>query len=136
MENEAVIINKYETIERCLSRIREEYENNSENLEDYRRMDGIVLNLQRACEAVCDVAMYVISTRKLGIPKTKKEAFQKLEENEIITQIISQNMQRMIGFRNIAIHDYKKIDNSIIQDVIENHLDELLDFVRMILNRE
>ena len=134
MENEAVILNKYEIIERCIKRINEEYENNPENLEDYRRLDCIVLNLQRACEAVIDIAMYIVSTRKLGIPQTKKEAFIKLEENNIISKEISENMKRMIGFRNIAIHDYKEIDEKILQNVIENHLEELLVFARQMLN--
>lgn len=134
MENEAVILNKYEIIERCLKRINEEYENNPNNLEDYRRLDCIVLNLQRACEAVIDIAMYIVSTRKLGIPQTKKEAFIKLEENNIISKEMSENMKSMIGFRNIAIHDYKEIDEKILQDVIENHLDELLMFARQMLN--
>lgn len=32
MENEAVLINKYDSIERCIKRINEEYENNPKNL--------------------------------------------------------------------------------------------------------
>ena len=40
----------------------------------------------------------------------------------------------MIGFRNIAIHDYKEIDEEVLRDVIENHLTDLLDFVVCILN--
>lgn len=134
MENEAVIINKYEIIERCLNRINEEYENNPKNLEDYRRADCIVLNLQRACEATIDLAMYVISTRKLGIPQTKKEAFKKLEENNIISKEMSKNMQNMAGFRNIAVHDYKEIDEEILQEIIEEHLNDLLEFAKQMLN--
>ena len=134
MENEAVILNKYEIVERCINRINEEYENNSENLEDYRRLDCIVLNLQRACEATIDIAMYIVSTRKLGIPPTKKEAFIKLEENNIISKDMSKNMQNMTGFRNIAIHDYKEINEEILKEVIEKHLNELLEFARQMLN--
>lgn len=78
MENEAVIINKYESIQKSIKRIEEEYNNNIENLYDYRKLDQIVLNLQRACEAAIDIAMYIVSNRKLGIPQTKKEAFIKL----------------------------------------------------------
>ena len=122
MENEAVLINKYESIERCINRINEEYENNPENLADYRKMDAIILNLQRACEMATDVAMYIVSTRKLGIPQTKKDAFKKLEENGIISSEMSKNMQNMTGFRNIAVHDYKQIDETILKDVLENHL--------------
>ena len=111
MENKAVIISKYEILTRCINRSNEEYENNPENLEDYRRLDCIVLNLQRACEVVIDVAMYAILNRKLGTPQTKKEAFKLLEKNEIITKEMCNNLKNMAGFRNIAVHDYKKIDS-------------------------
>lgn len=134
MENEAVILNKYETIERSIKRINEEYQDNPDNLEDYRKEDMIVLNLQRACEATTDLAMYVVSTRKLGLPQTKKDAFQILEKNKIINKKMSLNLQNMIGFRNIAIHAYKELNHDILIDVIENHLSDLVDFARLILN--
>ena len=134
MENEAVIINKFESVKRCIKRIEEEYENNPKNLVDYRRMDSIVLNLQRACETVTDIAMYVVSTRKLGIPQTKKEAFELLKKENLISSDVCDNMKNMIGFRNIAIHDYKQIDEEILQDVIENHLTDLIEFARLMLN--
>ena len=94
----------------------------------------MVLNLQRACEVTIDIAMYIISTRKLGIPQTKKEAFVKLEEHNIIPKELSTKLQKMIGFRNIAVHDYKQIDEDILSDVIENHLDDLITFAKIILN--
>ena len=84
MENKAVILNKHESIERCLKRINEEYDNDASNLNDYTKSDAIVLNLQRACELVTDIAMYVVSNRKLGIPQSKKEAFEILMKNKII----------------------------------------------------
>lgn len=136
MENEAVLLNKYESIERCINRIREEYDNNPENLEDYRKMDAIILNLQRACEMATDVAMYVVSNRKLGLPQTKKEVFEKLFDNKLITEEMCNNMKGMVGFRNIAIHEYKQIDENIVKDVIENHLDDLKEFVRKMINLE
>ena len=130
MENKAVIINKLESIKKCINRINEEYENNPDNLDDYRKMDAIVLNLQRACEIVTDIAM-----RNLGIPQTKKEAFELLYEKNLITEEVCINMKKMIGFRNIAVHDYKNIDEEILQDVIENHLGELEAFAREMLNK-
>lgn len=136
MENEAVIINKYESIQKCIKRIEEEYEGNIDNLYDYRKLDPIVLNLQRACEAAIDIAMYIVANRKLGVPQTKKEAFIKLEENKLISKEVSVNMQKMIGFRNIAIHDYKQIDEEVLADVIQNHLTDLTEFAKEILNLE
>ena len=136
MENKAVILSKIDTIEKCIKRINEEYENNPDNLYDYRKTDMIVLNLQRACEAVLDMAMYVVSTKKLGIPQNKREAFKLLEDNNIIDKSISKKMQNMIGFRNIAVHSYKQIDENVLQSIIENNLSDLTDFARIILNSE
>ena len=134
MENEGVLINKYEIIERCINRINEEYENNPQNLDDYRKVDAIVLNLQRACEACCDIASYVVSSRKLGIPQIKRDAFILLEKNKLIDSNTCTKMKNMITFRNIAVHDYKQIDEDILQDVIENDLIDLKEFARMMIN--
>ena len=72
MENKAVVLNKFETIEKCINRISEEYARNPENLQDYRKMDMIVLNLQIACEEVVDLAMYIVTNRKLVLPHNKR----------------------------------------------------------------
>lgn len=134
MENKAVILNKYETIEKCINRIQEEYENNPANLNDYRRNDAIVLNLQRACQAVIDIAMYIVSTKRLGMPHSNKDVFEMLYKNQFIDEKTLNNMRGMIGFRNIAVHTYQEIDDEILQDVIENHLTDLSEFARKILN--
>lgn len=130
MENKAVIINKYEIIKRCINRINEEYADNPDSLEDYRKEDCIVLNLQRACEAVIDIAMYEVSTKRLGVPQSKREAIELLYKNNLIEEKCYNNIKNMIGFRNIALHDYRKIEPEILQDVIENHLKDLEDFAK------
>lgn len=135
MENKLVILNKYETIEKCINRIKEEYKGTPSNLEDYRRNDAIVLNLQRACQAVMDIATYIVSTKALGIPHTNSEAFEILYQNHLINEVTLKNMKGMIGFRNIAVHAYREVDNEILQDVIENHLKELIEFARQMLNQ-
>ena len=134
MENQLVIINKSIIVENCLSRINEEYENNINNLNDYTKQDSIVLNLQRACEACLDMAMYVVSTRKLGVPQVKREAFELLYKNNLIDKEMYINMKNMVGFRNIAIHDYKNIDDEVLIDILDNHLEELSAFSKVMLN--
>ncbi len=134
MENKLVILNKYETIEKCINRINEEYEGTPSNLENYRRNDAIVLNLQRACQAVMDIATYVVSTKALGMPHSNSEAFEILYQNQLINEETLKNMKGMIGFRNIAVHAYREVDEEILQDVIENHLKDLTEFARQMLN--
>ena len=135
MENKLVILNKYETIEKCIKRINEEYEGTPYNLEDYRRNDAIVLNLQRACQAVMDIATYVVSTKALGMPHSNSDAFEILYQNHLINEETLKNMKGMIGFRNIAVHAYREVDDEILQEVIENHLEDLTEFARQMLNQ-
>lgn len=130
IENKAVVISKYDIIKKCINRINEEYNNSHENLEDYRKEECIVLNLQRVCEAVIDIAMHEISTKKLGIPQTKLEAIELLYKNGLINEEYYNNVKNIIKFINIAVHGYRKIEPEILQDVIENHLKDLEDFAK------
>ncbi|MGL5377110.1 MAG: type VII toxin-antitoxin system HepT family RNase toxin [Cetobacterium sp.] len=128
-----VIINKIETIKRCVARIEEEYSNDSKNLENYTKQDSIILNLQRMCEATLDLAMHFIKIKKLEIPQTSKQAFDILEKNSIIDKKLSTNLQGMVGFRNIAVHDYQSINIEILKKIIENHLNDSLILSQKIL---
>ncbi|ALA57269.1 hypothetical protein NITMOv2_0834 [Nitrospira moscoviensis] len=70
-----VILSKAASIERCLRRIEEEYAGDQRNLvANQTKQDAIILNLQRACETAIDLAMYVVSQRKLGVPQDSRDA--------------------------------------------------------------
>ncbi|MGM0472115.1 MAG: type VII toxin-antitoxin system HepT family RNase toxin [Bacillota bacterium] len=127
-----IILNKSETVERCIARIDEEYQNDPNNLENYTKQDSIILNLQRLCEAAIDLAMHLISELDLGIPQTSREAFSILEHEEIIDSELAENLKAMVGFRNIAVHDYQKINLEIVQAIIENNLADIVKFVEVI----
>lgn len=133
MENKAVIVNKYEIVERCINRINEEYDNDVNSLNDYRREDCILLNLQRACQATIDIAAYIVSVRKLGVPQTKADLFQILYDNNLIDKNMLETMKNMVAFRNIAVHDYKNVDENILINVIQNHLEDLKEFARKMI---
>lgn len=124
-----VIYNKIQIIERCVNRINEVYESNEENLKDYTKQDSIILNIQRACEASIDLAMHIVSDKKLGIPQNSRDAFEILEANGLITKQTANNLKPMVGFRNIAVHDYQAINLDIIKIIIEKHLGDFKEFI-------
>jgi len=124
-----VILNKIDTIERCINRIKEVYDNNPENLNDYTKQDSIILNIQRACEASIDLAMHVISEKKLGVPQSSRDDFDVLNKNNLIDDKLTKNLKAMVGFRNIAVHDYKKIEVKIVQMIIERHLEDFKELI-------
>ena len=127
-----VLYNKIEIIERCLIRIKEVYADNPKNLEDYTKQDSIVLNIQRAIEASIDIAMHIVSEKKLGIPKSSRDAFEVLEYNKIINNEILKKLKNMVGFRNIAVHNYRQISLDILQKIVETNLADFNDFICMI----
>lgn len=131
MQND-IIINKIATIERCLNRINDEYENNSDNLKNYTKQDAIILNIQRACEACVDIAMHIISVEGWGIPQRTRDAFDILFENNMIDNELCIKMKAMVGFRNIAVHDYQKLNLDIVKNIIDKHLDDFDLFVKTI----
>ena len=130
-----VIYNKIDTIERCLRRINEEYDNNIKNLENYTKQDSIILNIQRACEAAIDLAMHIVSEKKLGIPQNSRDAFEVLNSNNYIDENLMKKLKAMVGFRNIAVHNYQSINLKVIQQIIEKHLEDFREFVSVIITR-
>ena len=128
-----VILNKTTTIERCLKRIHEVYEGNPENLKDFTKQDSIVLNIQRACEASIDLAMHVVSDRKLGVPKTSREAFKLLQEAGMIEVDLAKTLMNMVGFRNIAVHDYQALELGILESILNNHIDDFKQFTKLFI---
>ncbi|MGE5629743.1 MAG: type VII toxin-antitoxin system HepT family RNase toxin [Caulobacteraceae bacterium] len=123
-----VIINKAAIIERCIKRIHEEYEENPENLNNFTKQDSIILNIQRAAEACIDMAMHIVAEKSYGIPQNSRDAFDLLQANEFITKELCNRLKAMVGFRNIAVHDYKNINIHIVQKIIENNLDDIKEF--------
>jgi uncharacterized protein YutE (UPF0331/DUF86 family) len=121
-----VVVNKLTVIKRCMDRVNEVYAGDAGNLQDLTKQDSIVLNIQRSCEAAIDLAMHVVSEKKLGLPQSSREAFKILNQNGIIDASLALRLEAMVGFRNIAVHDYQSINLVIVKKIIEEHL---IDFV-------
>lgn len=128
-----VILNKITVIERYYARIKDVYAGDPDNLTDFTKQDSIVLNIQRACEACIDLAMHVSAEKKFGIPQKSREVFELLHANKVILEETATNMKSMVGFRNIAVHDYQAINTIILKEIIEHHLDDFKSFTKQIL---
>lgn len=131
-----IILNKITTIERCVKRVEEVYENNPENLSNITKQDSIILNIQRACEASIDLAMHLVSKHKLGLPKTSRDAFEILQGKGMLDKPLANTLMNMVGFRNIAVHDYQSLDIDILKSIIEKHIGDFLIFTKIVLHLE
>ena len=120
-----IVLNKSAAIERCLKRIKSVCPDNPESLlQDETALDAVVLNLQRACENGIDLAMHLARLKRLGIPQSSRDAFELLAEANIISRELLARMKAMIGFRNIAIHEYHKLDTQIVVSIVRSRLED------------
>lgn len=134
MPPDDVILAKVEIIERCLKRVRDVYAGDPVNLrQDLTRQDSILLNLERACQASIDLALRIVALRGLGLPRESREAFALIEQAGVIDHELAVALQRMVGFRNLAVHNYRQIDLVVVQRLIENRLEDLARFCRVAL---
>lgn len=132
MKND-VILNKISVIERCMNRVRDVYANDAGSLKDFTKQDSIILNIQRACEASIDLAMHIVAETRLGLPQTSRDAFDMLHNALIIDENTAKRLKAMVGFRNIAVHDYQTVNIDILQQIVENHLGDFTDYTKQIL---
>lgn len=132
-----IVINKVQSVQRCISRAREEYKSAGKNFgTDFTRQDAAVLNLLRACEQAIDLANHLIKTRKLGIPNSSSESFSLLVDAGLIPDELGVGLEQMVGFRNRVIHAYQKTDISVVRKAIEYGVKDVLVFVDIVLEME
>jgi uncharacterized protein YutE (UPF0331/DUF86 family) len=132
-----VLINKAATIERCVARAREEYARDPATFgTDFTRQDAAILNIQRACEAALDMGQHLIRRETLGVPQSARDVFALLARGGWIEPTLADGLKRMVGFRNIAVHDYQSLQLPITVSIIEKHLDEFLHYSQALLLRD
>ena len=124
-----VILNKYAIIQRCLMRISEEYVGHENELTtNFTRQDSIILNIQRASQAALDLSNRIIRLKQLPVPQESRESFSILSDHSLVSATLADSMMKMVGFRNIAVHEYQKLNLDILKAVIEQHVQDIERF--------
>jgi uncharacterized protein YutE (UPF0331/DUF86 family) len=91
--------------------------------------------LQLAVQAALDVASHIVADRRLGEPRTNRELFTLLERDDWIESELADTLRDMAGFRNVLVHGYEEVDLDVVEDIVENHLTDLEEFVENIRRR-
>jgi len=120
-----VVTAKIAVVDRCLSRIEDVRGERGAQLLPVDVDDITALNLQRAVQAGIDLANHVVAAEGYGVPDSTASTFALLAEHGVIDRELADRLRRMVGFRNIAIHDYKTIDSAIVESIVRHHLGDL-----------
>jgi uncharacterized protein YutE (UPF0331/DUF86 family) len=125
--NDAMLA-KLATVRRCLKRVRDVTRGDPSRVRDLDVQEIVVLNLQRAIQAAIDLAAHVISRQDWGLPDSLKAHFTILRREGVIDEELCKHLEAMVGFRNIAVHDYEVLDVNVLERILAERLPDLEAF--------
>jgi uncharacterized protein YutE (UPF0331/DUF86 family) len=129
-----VVLRKLESLSRCIGRLESKTPDSAEILRaDIDLQDIISINLERAVQISVDIASLLLSSAKARPPVTMAEAFAALADNGIISPALSQSLQKAVGFRNIAVHEYQIVDWERVFGLITTRLGDFRAFSKAVL---
>jgi len=124
-----LIDQKLETLRYCIARIAEKCPGQPEQLEsDADLQDIIVLNLTRSIQLCVDIASHLIAQSDESAPMTMGDALSKLAQLGILDDRLATKLRQAVGFRNIAVHNYDKVDWAIVHAICSRRLDDFRQF--------
>ncbi len=124
-----VVAQKIASLQRCIVRARAaRVAAGAEFRTDFNLQDAAILNVIRACELAIDLANMVIRQRKLGIPIDSRDSFRILMREKLIPPKMFDRLKGMVGFRNLAVHQYQDIKLEIVEAILQRDIDELSVF--------
>lgn len=130
MSSQEAIRNQITTVKSYLKDL-ENYTNTTQeelknNLERRRAIERILYLL---AQSVIDLAESVVSLKNFRKPTTLAETFDILQEEEIISLELAQELINMAKFRNIIAHDYTDLDYSIVEKILKSEYKDIKNFL-------
>jgi len=92
-------------------------------------------SLQIAIQCALDAASHIVADDALGVPGTNKDLFAILVRHGWLEPALGDTLTRMVGFRNVLVHDYDEVDLGVVEDAVRHRLVDLLAFVTAVRAR-
>ena len=136
MVDRDLIIAKAGAVRKHLRRVEERRGENVESfLKDIDRQDIISFNLQMGIQNCIDIAAHIVSEESMGMPGSINEMFYILEENKFLDHKLTEKMVRAVGFRNLLVHEYGKIDLGQVFEIAHSHIGDLNEYLISVFSK-
>ncbi len=119
-----------EFLENLKSYVPETFE---EYARDNKTKDASERCFEKIMESVLDLAFLIIKEKNLSKPESEETALKTLANEGIIEQNLYLRLKDAKGMRNFIIHQYEKINDSLvfttIKEELEKDINEFLDSI-------
>ncbi|MEW6418604.1 MAG: DUF86 domain-containing protein [Nitrospirota bacterium] len=100
---------------------------------DWKTQRIVERTLQILIELCIDIANHLISDKGMRLPTGYADTFKVLAENKIISKNLFKIMEKMAKFRNVVVHQYEKIEPSIVVSILHKNLDDFEKYKKAIV---
>lgn len=131
--NQDLIMEKIADIEKSISLLdRIAVIEKKDLLNDQIAISGAKYQLILAIEAAQNICNHLAARLAKEAPKSYADCFRILEENRIISKDLALNLVSMAKFRNLLVHQYGRVDDSIVYSVLKNDTRDLINYTDQI----
>lgn len=102
--------------------------------QDFTKVESAKHLLQISVECCLDLAHHIIADAGMRTPADYYDSFVVLNEAGILPDDFMPTLRRMVSFRNRVVHLYWDVDESVVYDILHNHLSDFDMFVQYVLD--
>ncbi len=102
-----------------------------DDLKEKTKEWAIRYGLFESIQIVIDVSCHLVSKYNLGYPKTYRDCIELLKKYDYISQDLAEPILKMIGLRNLLIHEYLKIDIKKLFSFLE-YIENFKKFIKAV----
>jgi uncharacterized protein YutE (UPF0331/DUF86 family) len=136
MVDKDLILAKAGSVKRHIDRIKAKSDADmAAFMQDLDRQEIIAFNMHLAIQNCMDIAAHIISDEGLGIPGSAGEMFFILQENGFLSANLADRMVKAVGFRNLLVHEYQKIDLQRLHKAAEKNVDDLIEYLSAVFSK-
>lgn len=126
-----LVTEKLDALRRCINRIENKRPDTTEELiSDLDLQDILSVNLERAVQLCVDIGTHIIAETDAKAPNTMADTFNILYQENILSKSTADVMKKAVGFRNIAVHNYQKINWEIVFSICHLKLEDFKQFAQ------
>lgn len=83
--------------------------------------------LLESIQIIIDLSCSFVAEKNLGIPKNYSECIMLIVSNKYLDKDLGERIMRMVGLRNLLVHEYGIIDVQRLYEYLD-HLNDIRDF--------